>query len=134
MATRQGIDARTGARVRALREARGLTREELAELASRSPTFLGKIERGEGRVSTETWDLLARALGVELPELFAAEPRAEETRPRRGTHARESELRHVSSATESKVQALSSYARSLDAKALTALVAVARAMAKRPGA
>ena len=71
MARHKGIDAVVGGRLRKLREANGLSREQLAEIAGRSPSFLAKLELGSGRGRLETWSRLASALGMSMSELFS---------------------------------------------------------------
>jgi transcriptional regulator with XRE-family HTH domain len=62
--------------IRALREARGLSQEQLAEAIGTTVNNYGKLERGHRRLN-DTWlDKLASVLGVERYELLApvAEP------------------------------------------------------------
>lgn len=59
-----------GQRVREIRRAKGISQEDLAQLAELNRTYISRIERGERNVSIETVARLATALGVELPELF----------------------------------------------------------------
>ncbi|HEY3936211.1 MAG TPA: helix-turn-helix transcriptional regulator [Bryobacteraceae bacterium] len=68
---------RFGAHVQRLREARGLTQEQLADRISRSVDTVGNIERGVNGTRLETGYALARALGIGAGELFdvAAVPR-----------------------------------------------------------
>ena len=49
-----------------MREARGLTREALAQKINMSTIFVRKLEAGERTPSLDTLDRLARALGVTL--------------------------------------------------------------------
>lgn len=65
------IVLRFGARVRALREERGLSQERLAEVAGLHRTYVGGVERGERNVSLVNIGRLARALDVTLGDLFA---------------------------------------------------------------
>lgn len=59
-----------GAVVRALREGRGLTQDQLAELAGVSATYIGFVERGDN-VPTLTIILqIASALGVRGADLL----------------------------------------------------------------
>jgi len=67
------LKARLGSRIRLLREARGLTQEELAERANLSVTFVGTTERGKNIPSVKTCQRLATVLGVPLHELFRFE-------------------------------------------------------------
>ena len=55
-----------------LREARGLRREELAAHARLSLNTVANIERGAG-ARTETLGAIAKALGVEIGDLFERE-------------------------------------------------------------
>lgn len=59
-----------GIRVRALRNAKGLTQEKLGKLAKTDYKFIGALERGEKGVSFEVIERLAKALGVEPYKLF----------------------------------------------------------------
>jgi transcriptional regulator with XRE-family HTH domain len=67
MATIQG---QIGARVRDLRKKRGWTQEQLAAAAGRHWTYIGGIERGERNITVEVVGDIARALGVDVEELF----------------------------------------------------------------
>lgn len=65
------LAAAIGRRVRALREALGLTQEKLAyESGLRSKGTLSKIESGNQLATVSVLDLLAHRLGVELLDLF----------------------------------------------------------------
>ena len=64
------IEERFGHRVRELREAKGLSQEELAFKVGVHRTYLGGIERGERNPSLKNIDLVAKALGISLAELF----------------------------------------------------------------
>lgn len=59
-----------GEQVRKLRKARGLSQEELAELAELHRNYIGGIERGERNVVLLNIVRLAKALGVPLSELL----------------------------------------------------------------
>lgn len=60
-------------RIQELRRARGMTAEELAALVGTKKTQLGKLERGERRLSDHWAQRIAPHLGVEPFELFAPE-------------------------------------------------------------
>ena len=60
-----------GQRVRELRNARGLSQEELAHRAGMHYTYVGGIERGERNPALVNIAALATALGVSLAELFS---------------------------------------------------------------
>ena len=61
-----------GHRLRALRQDRRLTQEELAERAEIHPTFLAKIEGGQRLPSLEVIRRLAGALGVPVASVVSA--------------------------------------------------------------
>ena len=64
------VPRRLGDRLRVLREARGLTQEELGEKAGITWHFVSSIERARKGATTETLAKLAAALDVTLSELF----------------------------------------------------------------
>lgn len=55
-----------GAQLRALREAKGYTTRQLAELASLDHSHIAKIERGMYNLRIDTLDKVASALGAEI--------------------------------------------------------------------
>ena len=59
-----------GQRIRELRKKRGLTQEELGDKAGINYKYLGSIERGLENPSFKHLVRIARAVNVELPELF----------------------------------------------------------------
>jgi transcriptional regulator with XRE-family HTH domain len=63
-----------GRRVRALREARGWSQEDLARKSDRHFTYIGRIERGEQNVTVEVLLEIAGGLETTLQELLASEP------------------------------------------------------------
>ena len=63
-----------GRRVRALRTARGLSQEALADLSGLHRTYLSSLERGQRNVGLENVCALAHALGVEASHLFESDP------------------------------------------------------------
>jgi transcriptional regulator with XRE-family HTH domain len=62
-----------GERLRALREARGYSQEQLGEMARLHRTYIGGIERGERNVSLLNIWRIADALGV-APGIFFPTP------------------------------------------------------------
>ena len=70
MTTRQRLLRSLGLRVRQLREARGLTQEQLGEKAELDQTYLSGIERGVRNPSIEVLARVAKALRISLAELF----------------------------------------------------------------
>jgi transcriptional regulator with XRE-family HTH domain len=63
-----------GTAIRALREERGYSQEELAERASLHRNYIGGVERGERNVGLENIAKLARALSVRTKDLFESLP------------------------------------------------------------
>ncbi|MDQ6945281.1 MAG: helix-turn-helix domain-containing protein [Actinomycetota bacterium] len=59
-----------GAQVRALRLSRGLSQEDLAEVAGLHRTYISSLERGQRNVSLDNIHVLARALQVSDAELL----------------------------------------------------------------
>lgn len=64
------FDRETGARIRALRETAGYSRERLSEMADISVKFLYEIECGRKGMSALTLFRLARALGVSADSIL----------------------------------------------------------------
>ncbi|MEN9786959.1 MAG: Helix-turn-helix domain [Pseudomonadota bacterium] len=64
------LSTRIGARVRAAREATGLSQQELAERASLDPASLSRIERGRAGLHVDTVERLAAALRVPVAALL----------------------------------------------------------------
>ena len=71
---RSPLLAAVGARVRALRESQGLTQRTLAEKSGVSSRFLAQLEAGDGNISLERFDAIARALATSPSALL--DPRA----------------------------------------------------------
>ena len=59
-----------GARIRDVREAKGLSRRALSELADLPEAMIASMEDGHARVTFENLLCLARALDVPLGNLF----------------------------------------------------------------
>lgn len=62
--------AQFGQRVRALRIAKGLSQEDLAELCNLDRTYISGIERGRRNLGLRNVAALAASLGVSLAQLF----------------------------------------------------------------
>ena len=63
-----------GKAIRALREERGYSQEELAERAGLHRNYVGGVERGERNVALENIVKLAAALSVRTQDLFNSLP------------------------------------------------------------
>ena len=59
-----------GRRLRALRQARAWSQDELAERAALHRTYVGSVERGERNVSLDAMHALADGLHVDITALF----------------------------------------------------------------
>jgi transcriptional regulator with XRE-family HTH domain len=70
------IEVDLGARIRALRLARGSTLRHLAAQAGVTESFLSQVERGVASPSIASVQRIARALGQSIAELFAADEAA----------------------------------------------------------
>jgi transcriptional regulator with XRE-family HTH domain len=75
-ATETPIEVDLGARIRALRMARGATLRQLAAQAGVTESFLSQVERGVAAPSIASVQRIARALGQSIAELFATDDRA----------------------------------------------------------
>jgi XRE family aerobic/anaerobic benzoate catabolism transcriptional regulator len=64
-----------GARVRAWRARRGMTRKQLASDSGLSERFLADVESGKGNVSINSLEAAARALNITILELLQDAPR-----------------------------------------------------------
>ena len=67
------LKRRLGRHVQGLREAKGLTQEQLADRIGRSVDTVSNIERGVNATRIEVAYLIAGELGVRLCDLFAFE-------------------------------------------------------------
>lgn len=65
-----GFEANVGARLRALRESYGLSREKLSEMADITPKFLYEIESGRKGMSAYTLYNISKALNVSCDYLL----------------------------------------------------------------
>ena len=70
---RDNLRKDVGMRIRSLREAGGLTQEELGEKAGLNYKFIGELERGRVNVSLDSLQKIAEALGVKTGDLFSME-------------------------------------------------------------
>ena len=61
-------------RLRAVREARGLSLEAVARAAAMSPSTLSRLETGKRRLAVDHLAPLARALETTVDELLAPDP------------------------------------------------------------
>ncbi|WP_019914709.1 helix-turn-helix domain-containing protein [Paenibacillus sp. HW567] len=59
-----------GDRIRAIRKAKGLTQQQLAELSNLDDAYIGAVERGERNFSIDTLEKIVVALKIQPTELF----------------------------------------------------------------
>ncbi len=59
-----------GQRIRNYRTQKGLSQEQLAELAGCHSTYIGQLERGEKNATLESVEKIASAMDISLSELF----------------------------------------------------------------
>jgi transcriptional regulator with XRE-family HTH domain len=64
------VQKQFGTRMRALRQQRGLSQEELAFSCDLDRTYIGSVERGERNISLVNIHTIAAALGVSPKEFF----------------------------------------------------------------
>jgi transcriptional regulator with XRE-family HTH domain len=66
----QSLQKQVGARVRELREKKGLSQEALAAVCDLHRTYVGLIERGQRNLSLTAIQQIAEGLGVPAADLF----------------------------------------------------------------
>lgn len=59
-----------GSRIKELRKIKGLSQEQLADIVDLDPKYVSFIECGRNAPSLETMDNIAKALKVEIKDLF----------------------------------------------------------------
>lgn len=64
------VRARFGDRIRQLRDGKGLTQEDLADLCDLDRTYISGIERGQRNLALQNIEALALAFDLTLSELF----------------------------------------------------------------
>ena len=62
---------RIGANIKRLREAQGISQEELADRSGLHRTYVSQVERAVKNATIQSLDRIARGLGVPLTELVA---------------------------------------------------------------
>lgn len=64
------INIRIGNKIREIRQSKGLSQEQLAEIAEVHRTYIGMIERAEKNITLVSLEKIAKALGVEIKDLL----------------------------------------------------------------
>ena len=68
-----GIKKELGKKIKSMRQSKGYTQEELAEMADISQRALSSIELGDNFITADTFDKIASALEITSDELFATD-------------------------------------------------------------
>lgn len=63
-------------KIKAIREAKGMTQKALAEAAKVSAPFMYDLENGNRNARPETWERIANALGCTVYDLIGKEESA----------------------------------------------------------
>ncbi|WP_104722467.1 helix-turn-helix domain-containing protein [Helicobacter mesocricetorum] len=64
------INIKIGNKIREIRQSKGLSQEQLAEIAEVHRTYIGMIERAEKNITLVSLEKIAKALGVETKDLL----------------------------------------------------------------
>ena len=64
------IQVKFGSRIRKLRQSKGFSQESFAHLCDLDRTYISGIERGVRNVSLRNIEVIAKALGLSISELF----------------------------------------------------------------
>ncbi|WP_340028004.1 helix-turn-helix transcriptional regulator [Paenibacillus sp. FSL H7-0940] len=70
-----------GTRIRAVRNAKGLTQQKLADIAGLDYRYIGALERGERNFSIDTLERVLHALNISISELMYFEGKNELSNP-----------------------------------------------------
>jgi len=65
------VGRRVGANIKRLREAQGISQEELADRSGLHRTYVSQVERAVKNATIQSLDRIARGLGVPLTDLVA---------------------------------------------------------------
>ena len=66
--------------IRTYRNNKNLSQEELADICDLHRTYIGSVEREERNVTLSTLEILANALGVDVPKLLTKRAFSDEQR------------------------------------------------------
>lgn len=86
----QGLIGSLAENVRALRSAKGLSQEQLADICGLHRTYIGSVERAERNVTLSTLEVLAAALEVTITGLLTPTRTSNERTAKRPAHRRKS--------------------------------------------
>ena len=82
-ASKTRLDKVVGGNIRREREARRLSRDELAEVVDLTTSHLGLIERGERGATPVTLEKVVKAFGITIDSLFSESRKAVSAREKR---------------------------------------------------
>ncbi|MFC1513463.1 helix-turn-helix domain-containing protein [candidate division KSB1 bacterium] len=66
----EDINRKVGLRIREIRESLGISQEKLSFKADLHRTYIGQIERGEKNIGLRNLEKIAKALDIEIKQLF----------------------------------------------------------------
>jgi transcriptional regulator with XRE-family HTH domain len=66
----ENVLAMVGEKIREIRKSKGMSQEQLGEIADFHFSYIGRIERGQKNISLENLAKIATALNVEINQLF----------------------------------------------------------------
>ena len=66
----QSLNVLFGQRIRQIRNERHMSQEEFAWMVGLHRTYLGQVERAEKNISIKNVEKIARALGMDVKDLF----------------------------------------------------------------
>lgn len=64
------INIKIGNKIREIRQEKGLSQEQLAEIAEVHRTYIGMVERAEKNITLISLEKISKALRVEIKELL----------------------------------------------------------------
>ena len=102
-----GVAESLGLRIKELRKKKGLTQDKVAEQAGITGKYMGMIERGEVNVSVKILENLAEVFEVRVADFFVFENQIPPE------EIRNELIKLVEEATESELQLLSEFVRSV---------------------
>jgi len=66
----ENVLERVGEKIREIRKAKGMSHEQLGEIANFHFSYIGRIERGQKNISLENLAKIATALNVDINQFF----------------------------------------------------------------
>lgn len=72
------LSKQIGQQIRQLRKSRGITQEQLAEMAGVHPSYIGRLERAEINTTIDMLDKISMGLGIPVYQLFITKAKGKE--------------------------------------------------------